>query len=239
MSHEYHRDAPRAVLDAAFRRQGVPLRWQDAEPQRPAGEPFKPTSRATLLRATDPRNPAAGLEGLDLRWWLTPYFHKGPLAAWNTVTANAPIETVDTSPTFREAYRARRALVPLTRFVVYEQPAGWRKGSPKPRWEATWTPADTHDQVRYFAGLWDRAQPADLDAPLDSFAILTGRPGPDLAAIHDRQPVVLTLAQGLDWLRLDGPGKAGLVTETPAGTYRLTERPRENVMTPEMRRALP
>jgi putative SOS response-associated peptidase YedK len=237
MSHEYLLDAPRTVLDAAARRQNLALAWRDPEPQRPAGEPVKPTSRATLLRAADPADPAAGLEGLELRWWLTPYFHKGPLAAWTTLTANAPIETVDTSPAFREAYRARRALVPLTSFIVYEQPKGWRKGSPKPRWEVSWPLADAHDQVRYFAGLWDRATPSDLDAPLDSFAILTAPAGPDLARVHDRQPVVLTLAQGLDWLRLDGPGKA--VPETPAGTYRLAQRPRESIMTPEMRKALP
>lgn len=239
MSNEYHREAPRAALDAAFRRQDVPLAWRDAEPARAPGEPFKPTGRAALLRPTDPRDPAAGLEGLDLRWWLTPWFHKGPLAAWKTVTTNAPVETVDTAPTFREAYRSRRALVPLTSFVVYEQPPGWRKGSPKRRWEVTWEPADAHDTIRYFAGLWDRATPSDLDGSLESFAILTGPPGPDIAPVHDRQPVVLTLAQGLDWLRLDGPGKAGLTTHTPAGTYRLAERPRDSVMSPEMRRALP
>jgi putative SOS response-associated peptidase YedK len=239
MSHEYQFDAPRAVLDAAVRRQGVPLDWRDAEPHRPAGEPFKPTSRATLLRAADPADHAAGLEGLELRWWLTPYFHKGPLAAWTTLTANAPIETVDSAPTFREAYKARRALVPLTSFVVYEQPKGWRKGSPKPRWEVSWSLADAHDKVRYFAGLWDRATPSDLDAPLDSFAILTRPAGPDLAAVHDREPVVLSLAEGLDWLRLDGPGKAGLVAPAPAGTYSLAARPRESIMSPEMRKALP
>lgn len=239
MSHEYLQAAPRAALDAAFHRQGVPLQWRGPELSRPPGEPFKPTQRATVLRPTNPEHPAAGLEGDDLRWWLTPYFHKGPAAAWKSLTANAPIETVDTSPTFREAWRARRALVPLTGFVVYEQPPGWRKGSPKRRWEAAWTPADTYDSVRYFAGLWDRAQPSDLDAPLESFAILTGPPGPDLAPLHDRQPVVLTLAQGLDWLRLDGSGKAGLAVDTPAGTWRLTERPRESIMSAEMRKALP
>lgn len=239
MSHEYHREAPRAAIDAAFRRQGVPLAWRDAESDRAPGEPFKPTNRAALLRPADPGNPAAGLEGLELRWWLTPYFHKGPAAAWKTVTANAPIETLDTAPTFREAYVRRRALVPLTSFIVYEQPPGWRKGSPQRRWEATWNPADAHDTIRYFAGLWDSASPSDLEDPLESFAIVTGPPGADIAAVHDRQPVVLTLAQGLDWLRLDGPGKAGLATEAPAGTYRLAERPRESVMSPEMRRALP
>jgi putative SOS response-associated peptidase YedK len=239
MCIEYHREAQRAALDAAARREGVPLEWRDAEPRHVPGEPFKPTSQATLLRPVDPGTSAAGLEGMERRWWLVPAFHKGPVSAWNTVCANARIETVDTAPTFRDAYNRRRALIPLTSFIAYEEPPGWRKGSPKRRWEVTWDPADEHDQVRYFAGLWDISTPSDIEGPLESFAIVTGPPGPEIAAVHDRQPAVLTLAQGLDWLRLDGPGKAGLVTETPAGTYRLTERPRESVMTPQMRRALP
>jgi putative SOS response-associated peptidase YedK len=239
MCIEYHREANRATMEAAIRRKGVSLEWLDPEPNRAPGEPFNPTNQATMLRPVDPENPAAGLEGLERRWWLVPPFHKGPVSAWNTVCANARIETVDTAPTFREAYNRRRALIPLTSFIVYEEPSGWRKGSPKRRWETTWAPADESDTVRYFAGLWDRANPADVEGPLESFAFVTGRPGPDIGAVHDRQPAVLTLAQGLDWLRLDGPGKAGLVTETPVGTYILTERPRESVMSPEMRRALP
>lgn len=91
----------------------------------------------------------------------------------------------------------------------------------------TWAPRDERDRVRFFAGVWDRSHPTDYAEPLDSFAFVTGPPGPDVAAVHDRQPAVLTLEEGLAWLALDGPGKAGLVTETPAGTYTLTERPRE------------
>ena len=60
-----------------------------------------------------------------------------------------------------------------------------------------------------------------------AFAFVTGPPGADVGAVHDRQPALLTVEQGLEWLRLDGPGKVALVTETPPGTYRLAERLRE------------
>jgi len=56
-----------------------------------------------------------------------------------------------------------------------------------------------------------------------------------LSNSHDRQPAVMTLAEGLEWLRLDGPGKAALVTVTPPGTYMLSERRREMDFEPEER----
>lgn len=216
--------------------ESAPVFWVDTPPARGRDEPVRPTDLAFMIRPTDPADPAAGLEGVTRRWWMVPAFHKGPVAAWKTLCANAEIEALDASPLFREAYAARRALVPLTSFIVYEEPPGWRKGQPKRRWEARWTPTDARDQVRYFAAIWDRAETAD--GPVESFAIVTGAAGADIAERQDSQPAVLTLAQGLEWLKLDGPGKAGLVTETPAGTYELTEAPRDAVMSREMRRAL-
>jgi hypothetical protein len=50
--------------------------------------------------------------------------------------------------------------------------------------------------------------------------------------------VVLTLQQGLEWLQLDGAGRAGLVTDPPEGTYQLKESPRASVMSRELRLAL-
>lgn len=238
MCNEYHREAQRAAMEAAIRRK-VPVEWRDAEPNRAERDPFKPTNRATLLRAIDPEHREAGLEGMERRWWMVPFFHKGPVSAWKSMCTNARIETVDTAPTFREAYKRRRAIIPITSFIEYDEPPGWKKGQPKRRWEVTWTPTDEGDQIRYFAGLWERANPSDIEGPLESFAFVTGPPGPDVGAVHDRQPAVMTLDQGLEWLRLDGPGKAGLVTETPAGTYALTERPRDSAMSREMRKALP
>ncbi|MFD3263029.1 SOS response-associated peptidase family protein [Phenylobacterium ferrooxidans] len=209
----------------------TPVFWADTPPPRAWDVPVRPTDSAFLIRQG-----AEGLEAVVRRWWLVPAFHKGPLLAWKTLCANAEIESLETSPIFREAYASRRALVPLTSFVVYEEPPGWRKGQPKRRWEATWTPTGPADKVRYFAAVWDRAETAD--GTLESFAIVTGPAGADLAGLQDSEPAVLTLAQGLDWLKLDGPGKAGLVTQTPAGTYNLEEAPRDAVMSRELRRSL-
>ncbi|OYW90414.1 MAG: hypothetical protein B7Z13_14860, partial [Caulobacterales bacterium 32-67-6] len=113
MCNEYQKRIARGPLTERFSEINIPIRWADAEPNRNLDEPIRPTERATILRAADPGDPAAGLEGLEMRWWLVPAFHRGPLNAWRSMCTNARIETVDTAPTFREAYRRRRCLVPL------------------------------------------------------------------------------------------------------------------------------
>ena len=71
------------------------------------------------------------------------------------------------------------------------------------------------------------------------YRIARGAPAPaDMAAIHDRGPPVLTLDEGMAWLDLDGPGKAAFETPPPAGTFDVQIRPREQLMSPEMRRLL-
>lgn len=234
MCNEYRFQHARTALDGEFSQHNIPLRWADAPSNRPEGEPIKPTNRAAILRADDPANPTAGLYGADVRWWLVPFFHKKPVREWRAMCTNARFETVDTAPTFREAYRRRRCLVPLTSFIEYSEPEGWKKGQPKMRHEITWAGGG----VRYFPGLWERATPEDFPDGLESFAFVTGPACDDVAPIHDRTPAILTLEQGLQWLDLEGPGKAAFDCQPPAGTYTLTHAPREAVMSREMRRAI-
>jgi putative SOS response-associated peptidase YedK len=227
--------ATRAALDAAFDQSGVPIRWADTPSNRPPAEPIKPTNRVTILRPIDPAQPRAGLEGLDLRWWMVPAFHKGPVNDWRTMCTNARVETVDTAPTFRNAYRAHRCLVPLTAFIAYGEPPGWKKGQPKMRHEITWS---GDQDIRYFAGLWEQSHPADLPEGLQSFAFVTGPAGPDLQPLQDRAPAVLTLDQGLEWLDLDGPGKAAFAAPASANAYTVAHAPRDAIMSAEMRRLI-
>lgn len=61
---------------------------------------------------------------------------------------------------------------------------------------------------------------------------------PDIEPIHDRTPPVLTLEQGMEWLRLDGPGKAPFYDLPPLGTYSVKVSPLDRIMSAEMRRLL-
>ncbi|CAN7576683.1 SOS response-associated peptidase family protein [Phenylobacterium sp. LjRoot219] len=235
MSNEYRCNAARDAVATQFAQLEIPLRWTDTASPRPIDEPIKPTDRATMIRPIDPEIPRAGLEGADVRWWMVPYFHKGDVRSWKMMSTNAPLETVDTSPTFREAYKRRRALIPTTSFIEYAEPPGWKKGRPKTRHEITWPGGE----IRYFAGLWDQSSPSDMADGLTSFCFITGPGCPDLAPIHDRTPAILTLEQGLAWLDLDGAGKAAFSEPAPAGAYTVTVSPREQIMSAAMRRALP
>ena len=59
-----------------------------------------------------------------LRWGLVPFFAKDPKIGYSTINARA--ETIISSPTFREAMKRRRCLVPATGFYEWQ-----KKGSNK------------------------------------------------------------------------------------------------------------
>lgn len=234
MCNEYQKRIALGTLTERFSQIKIPIRWTGGESNRPLDEPIKPTDLATIIRPVDPDNPTAGVEGVDIRWWMIPFFHRGAVKDWKSMCTNARLETVDTAPTFRDAYKRRRCLVPLTSFIEYSEPPGWKKGQPKQRNEIEWAGGD----VRYFAGVWERSNPSDMPEGLESFAFITGSAPVDIEPIHDRTPPVLTLEQGMEWLRLDGPGKAPFYGLPPAGTFTVKVSPREQIMSAEMRKSL-
>jgi putative SOS response-associated peptidase YedK len=221
MCNEYQLKVRRADYDAAFRGVGLDVLWSDAEPNRPPDKPFRPTDRAPILRRT---RDGAGLEGLEARWWLVPGFHRASVADWKAMCTNARIETAATTASFRESVRTGRCLAPVTSVFEYDAPGGWRKGQPKRRWEVSWPEDVASGPVRFLAGLCARSHPADLPEGLDSFAVITRPAGADMARIHDRQPVILSLAEGLDWL--DRGGLDTLPAPGPGGDLTLREAPR-------------
>jgi putative SOS response-associated peptidase YedK len=149
-----------------------------------------------------------------------PFFHRKAVKDGRAMCTNARFETVDTAPTFRGAYRKRRRLAPLTAFIEYSEPPGWKKGQPKTRHEITWRGGG----VRDVAGLWERSSPEDFPEGLESFAFVTGPACADIAPIHDRTPATLTLEQGLEWLDHDGPGTEAFACTPPAGNLRADAR---------------
>jgi len=65
-------------------------------------------------------NPETQARSLDaLQWGLIPYWTKDPKISYRTI--NGRVETVDKAPSYREAFKRRRCLIPADGF--YE----WRK----------------------------------------------------------------------------------------------------------------
>ncbi|MBV8937738.1 MAG: SOS response-associated peptidase [Alphaproteobacteria bacterium] len=119
-----------------------------------------------------------GVEMVQLRWGFPPARLKG-----------APVIN------FRSEGRQfpkGRCLIPASHFFEF---TGTK--SPKSKWKFTKTGEDWF----CFAGLW-RAMP---DESGDAFTILTTKPGPDVAPIHNRQVVVLHRSDWLAWLDLTRP----------------------------------
>lgn len=108
------------------------------------------------------------------RWGLIPDWAG---TGFKGTTFNARFETAAEKPVFRDAFAHRRALIPAAGF--YEWAGGRRHLVSRQDGEAL-----------VFAGLWEG----------DTFTILTRAARTDMAALHDREPVLVGRRQWRDWL---------------------------------------
>ena len=208
MCNRYGYNHPLKRLIDEFSTLGL-IRWNGLQPNAPLDQ-IRPTDRAPVIR------PVGGELTLDmLRWGLIPNTWHGPVKAWtaqlrgNPLT-NARAETVATASAFRDAYAARRCLVPATNYFEWTTDPE-RPKAKKLMWRFT-VPAQ---DVFAFPGVWDHAKTAD--GPVDSFTLLTSAPGPDQAPYHNRQPVILERADWDDWLN-PANDMAPSFKGSPAGT---------------------
>jgi putative SOS response-associated peptidase YedK len=194
-------------LKAAFDALELPLMFPAGAPNLEPQDNIRPTNRAPIIRPLDPAYPRGGLEIVQARWDLVPWFWKQPVKAKKFLATNARSETVHTTAAFKEAFRRRRCLVPADGFYEWTG----EKGA-KTKWRFT-TPGE---DLFCIAGLWDRAETAD--GVIESFTMLTSAPGPDMRPYHDRQVVVLPRAAYADWLDL-GANVTDLLSPPPAGAF--------------------
>jgi len=143
-----------------------------------------PTQEAPVVRAADGGARAVAM----LRWGLVPSWAKE--LAIGTKMINARSETVEEKPSFRNAFRHRRCIVPATGFFEWQ-------GEPGRKQPFAITVSDR--PLIAFAGLWESWRPKDGD-PVETFTILTTDANAAVAAIHDRMPVILPEADREAWL---------------------------------------
>jgi putative SOS response-associated peptidase YedK len=115
-----------------------------------------------------------------MRWGLIPYWAKD--AAFGAKAINAVSETAAEKPSFREAMKRQRCLIPADGF--YE----WKAIGPKQKQPYNIGMAD--DSLFAFAGLWDSWR-APTGTVIESCTILTTEANALLRDIHDRMPVIL------------------------------------------------
>jgi putative SOS response-associated peptidase YedK len=128
----------------------------------------------------------ARVEGLNVldqyHWGLVPFWAKDISMGYKMI--NARVETVAAKPSFREALKKRRCLIPADGFYEWQG----RKGSKQPVFI---TPSDQAPFA--FAGLWevwhDKRNPAA--PPYRSCTIITRESAGAMQSIHHRMPVIL------------------------------------------------
>jgi putative SOS response-associated peptidase YedK len=155
-----------------------------------------------------------GLEPAVAHWNLTPFFNKGGLKAWKASTNNARSETMATSPAFREAYRRRRCIIPVTSFTEWTGPKGTKTAHAISRKDGG---------MLFFAGLWDRCDTDDGPADSYTMVMIDALGDDDVARFHNRQPVFLDRDRADTWLDLTadpvpilkGPVAGTLVADPP------------------------
>jgi putative SOS response-associated peptidase YedK len=156
-----------------------------------------PTDKAPVIRRTD-----GGVELAQLPWGLSPGRPK----------ARAVINMRSEG----RAFTRGRCLVPASHYYEFTGTT-----SPKTRWRFTRIGEDWF----CFAGLIGRADSAE--GPVDGFTLLTCDAGPDVAPIHNRQPVILERARWADWLE-ENASASELLRPSPAGTLAVMQAPRDS-----------
>lgn len=157
-----------------------------------------PTQTIFALRHIEGRR-----ELIPARWGFVPSWAKNS----NAPLINARADTLAQKPSFREAFRQRRCLIPADGFYEW-QPAGKRK--------QPWFISLLNQQIFAFAGLWEAWRAPD-GTVTPTCTIITTTPNERLASLHDRMPAIIPPAAYDDWLLGDNP--AALLTPYPAEAF--------------------
>lgn len=154
-----------------------------------AAPPF--TSRYNIapgstIPAVRVRSSDRAVEPVGLHWGLIPRWAKSP----DQKVVNARVESVAEKPSFREALRSRRCLIPASGF--YEWKTIGRTKQP-------WLFRRVDGEPFAFAALWESWRSPEGEE-LETCACITMPPNALMEPIHTRMPLVLPLDKAAAWL---------------------------------------
>ncbi|HZJ09829.1 MAG TPA: SOS response-associated peptidase [Trueperaceae bacterium] len=143
-----------------------------------------PTQEVPVVR----QRPDGSRELSAMRWGLVPHWVKDPLT-FKANLFNARSESAAEKPSFRDAMRSARCIVPASGFYEWQQ-----RGRSKQPYHVV----RNDGAPMAIAGLW--ATNTRGPQPLTSCTILTAAANDDVASLHDRMPVILEREAWALWL---------------------------------------
>ena len=118
-------------------------------------------------------------EAVFLKWGLIPSWAKD--ASIGAKLINARSETVTEKPSFREAFKKRRCIIPADGFYEWQRTGGRKQ----PYYFGL-----KDGNLFGFAGLWEKWRTPEGES-LETCSILTTEANETLSTVHDRMPVIL------------------------------------------------
>ena len=128
-------------------------------------------------------------EAAMLHWGLIPHWAEDASIGYKMINARA--ETVAEKPSFRDAYRKRHCLIPVSGF--YE----W-KGNGRQKLPYYFYRQD--EEPFALAGLWEQWHNAQNNQVIESCTIITNSANSLVAPVHHRMPVVIEQPEIDQWL---------------------------------------
>ena len=167
-------------LDGSLVDNSLPLNWNIA-----------PTNEIYIIRENE-----SGRVLDSASWGLIAPWHKNFTEARNSQShaINARSESIHEKPTFRQAFRTTRCLIPATGY--YEWATSLGKYPPTQPFYIT--PQDESKSLS-IAGIWSTWK-SESGAEIQSAAIITREAVGELATIHSRMPVFMPSDRWEIWL---------------------------------------
>jgi putative SOS response-associated peptidase YedK len=160
-----------------------------------------PASQVLIIRQNE-----AAAAASHVRWGLVPRWAKDP--ASGAKMNNARAETVAEKPSFRDAYRKRRCLIPANGFYEWKLESGRKQ---------PYYIYPSGGELFAFAGLWEQWK------DLQTCCIITTEANGKMASVHDRMPVIVSPQEYSNWLT----GAEGLLQPCPEASIEIRRVSRE------------
>lgn len=147
-----------------------------------------PTQRVPIVTNERPHDMSI------LQWGLIPSWAKDTAMSGKLINARA--ETLDEKPSFRNAFKSRRCIVPVSGFYEWQADAEGKQ------------PLYIHPTDAPFftlAGLWETWKNPATGEIIPTFTIITTAANDFMRQFHERMPVILSRDDRHAWLTADDP----------------------------------